>query len=228
MHIPLIVKAFVHPRELPTTYDDRLVTHRFPAYDPVWRYMRRYLVEDNWYGGEFAVIRDGRLSCSRGTRFSFFSEQLENTDPAHRWEEANRIAMHVAALIVQDMLYYSKIIDKSREELMCLPDTLLVTRAHKTTDEIPVIEQESIPNHPGQIIQFIMNRLASSKSETDEKAQAAIRGTFDLLGTLSTRGCYPFLDYVGGLFAWHIIDATYKRKHSPKYLEAIYLFDMHV
>ena len=228
MHIPLIVKTFVHPRELPNNYDDRLVTSSFPSHDPVWKYMRRYLMEDNWYGGEFAVTHDGLLSCSHGTRFSFFSEQLENTDPAHRWEEANRIAMYVAALIVQDILRYCKIVGRPHEEMMCQPDALFITLPGKTAGEIPVIEQERIPNNPEQIVQFIKNRLASGTLEIDEEAGATIRGAFDLLGTLSTRGCYPFLDHVGGLFAWHIIDATYRRKHSSKYIEAIYLIDMHV
>jgi hypothetical protein len=228
MHIPLIVKTFVHPRELPNSYDNRLVTHSFPAHDPVWKYMRRYLMEDNWYGGEFAVTRDGRLTCSHGTRFSSFSEQLENTDPTHRWEEANRIAMYVAALIVQDILRYCKIISSPQEELICLPDVLFATYRSETAGEVPVIKQEIIPNHPEQIIHFIMNRLASNEPEVDEETESAIRSALDLLGTLSARGCYPFLDHVGGLFAWHIIDATYRRKHSSKYIEAMYLIDMHV
>jgi hypothetical protein len=228
MHIPVIVKTFVHPRELPNNYNDRLVTHSFPAHDPVWKYMRRYLTEDNWYVGEFVITRDGHLSCSHHSRFSLFSEQLENTDPAHRWEEANRIAMHVAALIVQDILRYCKIIDKPQEEIMCLPDALFVTHTSKTADGIPVIEQERIPNNPEQIIQFIINRLALDTREIEEEAESAIGGTFDLLRTLSTRGRYPFLDYVGGLFAWHIIDTTHKRKNPSKYVEAMYLIDMHV
>jgi hypothetical protein len=228
MHIPLIVKAFVHPRELPNNYDDRLVTSSFPSHDPVWKYMRRYLTINNWYDGEFVVTRDGRLSRSLQSRFSLFSEQLEGTDPDHRWEEANRIAMHVAALIVQDMLYYSKITDKSQEGLMCLSDALLVTHPNRTADGIPVIEHERIPNNPQQIIQFIQNRLASGTLKIDDEARATIRGALGLLETLSTRGDYPFLNDVGGLFAWHIIDTTYRRKHSSKYIEAIYLVDMHV
>jgi hypothetical protein len=227
MHIPLIVKTLLHPKELPNNYNDRLVTRIFPNHDPVMRYMKRYLMEDNWYGGEFAVTRDGRLTCSHGTRFSVFSEQLENTDPKHRWEEANRIAMHVAALIVQDILRYCKIVGSTQEELTCLPDTLFVTYRSEEGG-IPVIKQEMIPNHPGQVIHFIMNRLASDELEVDEETDSAIRSALDLLEALSTRGRYPFLDHVGGLFAWHIIDATYKRKRSSKHIEAIYLIDMHV
>ena len=228
MHIPLIVKAFVHPRELPNNYDSRLVTHSLPTHDPIWKYMRRYLTVDNWYVGEFVVTRDGRLSCSYQSRFSLFSKQLENTDPARRWEEANRIAMHIAALIVQDLLYYCKIIDTSHEELMCLPNALFVTRTNKTADGIPVLEQERIPNNPEQVIQFIKNRLASGTLKIDEEDKSAIQDTLHLLETLSTQCCYPFLNDVGGIFAWHIIDATHRRKHSSKYIEAMYLVDMHI
>jgi len=67
-----------------------------------------------------------------------------------------------------------------------------------------------------------------SEPDIDAETEASVRDAIDLLKTLSTRGRYPFLDYVGGLFAWHIIDATYKRKNPSKYVEAMYLIDMHV